>query len=262
MSDKIKFKVSFFQNLYFHIEKLSGIIEQRYNDKYNNAFSNKIKNIEEFNYIFDPQVISWPIKEALVECKNVDDLKKYVYKGLKELSDEISSVLFNNISYYKKEWDNTLYKKLMGQNKKLEKDLKSDLNVLVDKISDITNINWKKLPINIYLIDCISEEYGLGGEPLFDGICIGFTDDKNLMKAVIVHELIHLNLKRELKSIIPSKFKDKEDIINEALTSVYSNKILGEDKPNFKDERKYFADIFWKGYKGKYDVKNIIKLIR
>lgn len=261
MSEKIKFKISFYQNLYFHIEKFSGIIEQRYDDRYNKLFHNKTKNIEKIRYFLDPQVISWPIKEALAQCKNKDEMDKCIHKGLKNLGSEILSILSNNILYYKKEWDNTIHKKLVKQKETLDMNLRSELNTIVDKISNITGITWRKLPINIYIIDCISEEYGLGGEPLIDNICVGFTSNKNLIKAVVVHELIHLNLCEKLSSLIPNDFIGKEDIINEAITSVYSNKILGEKKPKFRDERKYFADIFWEGHNGKYDIYNIMKLI-
>jgi len=261
MSEKIKFKISFYQNFYFHIEKLSGIIEQRCNDRYNKIFHNKTKNIEKIRYFLDTQVISWPIKEELGECKNKEELARRIHKGLKILSNNILSIFSDNIIYYKKEWDKTIHKKLVKQKEILDMSLKSELNTIVDEICKITGVVWRKLPINIYIIDCISEDYGLGGEPLIDDICVGFTDDKNLMKAVIVHELIHLNIGEKLDSLIPNKFVDKKDIINEAITSVYSNKILREEKPKFRDERKCFADIFWKGCNGKYDIYNIMKLI-
>jgi hypothetical protein len=113
----------------------------------------------------------------------------------------------------------------------------------IKKIEKFTGIPFSKKRINIYLIEALSQEYGGGAEPLNNGIAIGRIKDSDLLKMVITHELIHLNLMDKITKHIPTKYMKEESQINEAITDLITYRILNLPLSN-KKSKNFYIKLF------------------
>lgn len=258
----IDFIINPYLNLFFHLERLSGSVPQRFSKKYYQRFlKHTNKNIiNEFKWNFDSQVVSWNFKKELVRTNLDRQISSAFDKSALEFSNKIKKLFSKNLEGYIPYWKNSAKPRLEKFRSKL-KELEPQIKDIVLKTFKVTKIPWKSSKITIYLIESLSEEYGIGAEPINNGIAIGIINNSNLLKKVIVHELIHLNVKDRIIRLIPYDHRKNENEINEALTNIIMNIALGiNKKPVSQGKMKFYINLFWKYFK-KTKIEDLDKCI-
>ncbi|MFH7882143.1 MAG: hypothetical protein QW140_00255 [Candidatus Aenigmatarchaeota archaeon] len=231
-STKLSVEINFKLNLFYHLEKLSGSVPQRFNQKYATEFSNFEKLSKEFGWEFDPQNISWYFKKAIGK-------KKRLKKCMSEFEKRVERILLKSSRLYKPLWKKEIEPKLKNFSKKIDKNFVLDT---LNKIETFTNLPFPR-EIKIYLIEALSFEYKFGAEPVPpNGIAIGRTNDNKLLKLAITHELVHLNLMNRIIKQIPKKYRKDESKINEAITDIITFRVLNIPLP--KKTRNPYVKLF------------------
>ena len=228
--------INFKLNLFFHLEVLSGSVPQRYSKKYTSKYPEFVRLAKEFKWEFEPQTISWNFKNRIVK-------KRVFEEGGLAFGKKIKHIYIKAMKLYKPYWDSEIKEKLEKFKVIVEKK-KKRISRKAEKIEKFTGFKFKKRKIKIYLIEALSQEYGIGGEPLDEGVAIGIVKDEKLLEMIIVHELVHLNLMDRIIKRIPIKYKKDESKINEAITNLITHRVLNLPLSK-KDERliNYFKKI-------------------
>lgn len=244
--EKVKFVINFDLNLLFHLEVISGSVPQRFNKKYASSYSEFEELAKEFRWEFDPQTISWSFK------KRVSRPKGFEKAGI-EFSKKIKKIYEKAKNLYRPYWETEIKERLEDFRETLEKE-KGWIEMIVGRIEKFTGIPFPRKTINIYLIEALSEEYGIGAEPLGNGIAIGRIKDSKLLKKVIAHELVHLNLMDRIIKRIPLEFVKEESQINEAITDLIAYRI---SNLSLFDKRNPYVRLFWPYFQQIEKIENL-----
>jgi len=243
---RVNFIISFDLNLFFHLEALSGSVPQRFSKKYASRFPEFNELAKKFKWEFDPQTISWHFKKRIEESNAFE-------KGGLEFGKKIKRMYQKAKELYKPYWEREIKSKLEKFKEEL-KEKREWIESTISKIEKLTGISFGK-KVNIYLIEALSQEYGLGAEPLPNGIAIGRIKDQKLLKLVITHELVHLNLMDKIIKIIPAKYAKDETKINEAITDLITYRVLKMPPP-----KKVQSKVM--GWVKKEKIKDLQRLLR
>lgn len=203
-----------------------------------------------FRWEFEPQTISWSFK------KNIDKKQAFKRSG-NEFGKKIEKIFQRAARVYEPYWKKEIKKKLKDFREKLKKEERC-ISKIVEKIEDFTLIPFRSKIINIYLVEALSSEYKVGAEPVSNGIAIGIVKDSKLLKMVITHELIHLNLLDSIVKIIPEKYRKDERKINEAVTDLITAYLL---KVPIKSKNLY-VNLFKSYFQKNKNMKSFPKFLK
>jgi len=248
---KVRFIISFNLNLFFHLEVISGSVRQRFNKKYALKYPEFSKIAKEFRWEFDSQTISWNFKKR-IEKPNAFE------RGGIEFGRKIKKIYQKAVKLYKPYWEHEIEEKL----KRFKEELKGKrewIEEIIRKIEKFTGRTFKKV-VNIYLVEALSQEYGIGAEPLTNGIAIGRIKDPTLLKLIITHELVHLNLMNKVIRIVPLHYRKDETKINEAIADLITYQILNVPLP--KKLKNPYIKLFQDYFRNAKDLRDFEKLFR
>ncbi len=255
---KVRFLVSFKMNLFFHLEVISGSVPVRFNKKYISKYPKFISLAKKFRWNFDPQTISWYFK------KRIEKPNAFEKAGI-EFGRNVEKIFKEAAKLYKPHWENEIKKRLENFEKSLEKEKNwlDSLNSNIQKIENITKIPFSTNRINIYLVEALSQEYGkIGGEPLINGIAVGRIKDLEVLKMVITHELVHLNLMNRIINLLPEKYRKEEHQINEAITDLIARRVLNLSFSKEELMKNPYIEIFQPFFQNVSEIKNLEKILK
>lgn len=247
----LEFKINLFLNLYYHLERAAPSVKEHFSEKYRKKAIKLTDEaiLENFMMLLgSSQRISWIFKKVIYESKDFSEIKQRIKTAVDGWTTEILNVLETAQCNYLEYFNKTAKPKLEKYKQRLEK-TKPELEQAALRIPQLTKKPWKLDKFIIYLVESLSEQYGIGGEPIFDdSISIGIMKLKTA-KLVIIHELTHINLGSSINRLVPQYLwrNGDSDAINEAFIQLITNSIFKymDKPPRSKAKVPSYIRLFW-----------------
>jgi len=245
-------------NAYYHLERSSGAVSEQFSWKYRRKTKDLLDDSivrMHMKLLGSPQRISWLFKKAAAQSSDTNELRENSKKLLDEWLEDIFRLIDVAVRNYLPYFENEAKPRLEEFKSQLSK-VEPAIRERLSRVSTAAKRPWKSKQYTVYLVESLSQEYGMSGEPVFDeAISIGLMPVEIASMYVIPHELTHILIEDTVRKLIPDlpHIRSSRDQINEAITQLVAH--LPEHPPKSKSEAANYMRLFWD--KWQHYIKNL-----
>ncbi len=244
-------------NAYYHLERSSGAVFEHFSAEYRKKTNYLLEDSTirgHMKLLSSPQRVSWLFKKAASQSSDTSELREKSKKLLDEWFEDVFCIIDAAVRNYLPYFEKEARPKLEDFKSQLIK-VKPAIRERLSMISTVTKRPWMSKQYTIYLVEPLSNEYGMSGEPIFDeAISIGIMPIEMASMYVIPHELTHILIEDTVRNLVPELPQIRSsDPINEAITQLVAHP--PEQPPKSKSEEANYMRLFWN--KWQHYVKNL-----
>jgi len=246
---RLFFVINPFINAYYHLERSSGSVFENFSAKYRIKTRDLLDESAVQDYmklLGSPQRISWLFKKAASQSSSINEFREVSEKLTGDWLANIFHILDVSTEKYLDYFKEEAGPKLEEYKVSLVK-VEPEIRTRLSKISTIVKKPWRSRLYTVYLIESLSSEYGMGGEPIFDeAISVGIMPIDMATDFVIPHELAHIligDIVRKTVGEADLPFTGSSDPINEAITQLVAHP--PSSPPVSKSEAAEYMRLFW-----------------